>query len=238
MSFMEGSEPSKKRFSRAFYYLPTLLPPIGFVLILVGFLLSLHLYPALPTQMVVHWGILGQPDESLERETAAFIIPLLMLLLFLLSLFLPKIDPLRKNIALFRPYFAAFILLLLVFLLSLHIFLLLWNLGVSIPLIPFICLWLSVLFFYVGVLCEHTEQNWFIGIRNPWTLSSKRIWRRVNTAGGRAFKLASLVFLLGILFPTHTIFIVLLPVITVALYTLILSYKEFKKEEARGHGLS
>ncbi len=56
---------------------------------------------------------------------------------------------------------------------------------------------IGLLFYYIGVLMENAERNWFIGIRTPWTLSSDRVWRQTNRLGGRLFRAAGIAAMLG-----------------------------------------
>ncbi|MEM1515464.1 MAG: SdpI family protein [Candidatus Bathyarchaeia archaeon] len=42
----------------------------------------------------------------------------------------------------------------------------------------------------IGILCEDSKRNWFIGIRTPWTLSSDRVWEKTHRLGGKLFKTA------------------------------------------------
>jgi uncharacterized membrane protein len=92
----------------------------------------------------------------------------------------------------------------------------------------------SVLFYYAGVLTENAKQNWFIGIRTPWTLSSEAVWNKTHKLGGKLFKLAALIGLLGLLVPDYAIWMVIIPVLLVAAYTMVYSYVEFQKEAKSG----
>ena len=45
------------------------------------------------------------------------------------------------------------------------------------------------LFVVLGNLLGKVRPNWFVGIRTPWTLSSKLAWDRTHRAGGWVFVL-------------------------------------------------
>jgi uncharacterized membrane protein len=89
---------------------------------------------------------------------------------------------------------------------------------------------LGLLFFYIGILCENAKRNWFIGIRTPWTLSSDKVWDKTNKLGGKLFKIAGVVALFGIFFRSYTMYFVLVPAISFAVYTIVYSYLEYRKE--------
>ena len=93
---------------------------------------------------------------------------------------------------------------------------------------------LGLLFFYSGVLCENARRNWFIGIRTPWTLSSEKVWKKTHEIGGKLFKVAGMITLVGTFFPGYALFFVLVPALSVVTYVIIYSYVEYQKEGRRG----
>ena len=42
----------------------------------------------------------------------------------------------------------------------------------------------GALFVVIGSVLGRVRPNWFVGVRTPWTLSSKVSWERTNRAGG------------------------------------------------------
>jgi len=106
----------------------------------------------------------------------------------------------------------------------------LWNLGIEISPRVFFPVGLGLLFFYIGILCEHLRRNWFIGIRTPWTLSNDKVWEKTHKIGGRLFKIAGVATLFGALFQDYASLLILVPVILVAAYTFAYSYFEHQKE--------
>jgi uncharacterized membrane protein len=45
----------------------------------------------------------------------------------------------------------------------------------------------GALFLGVGSVLGKVRPNWFVGIRTPWTMSSKRAWVRTHRLGGFLF---------------------------------------------------
>jgi uncharacterized membrane protein len=129
-----------------------------------------------------------------------------------------------------RKYYDGFVILFFLFMLFVHLQVILWNLGLQIsPNVTF-PLAFGLLFFYIGVLCENSKRNWFVGIRTPWTLSSDKVWQKTHQVGGKLFKLAGVVSIVGIFFQTYAVFFMVVPVILVAVYTVVYSYVEYQKE--------
>jgi uncharacterized membrane protein len=93
---------------------------------------------------------------------------------------------------------------------------------------------LAILFYYTGILIENAKRNWFIGIRTPWTMSSDKVWDKTHKIGGKLFKIAGVFTLLAIFFESFAVFFIVVPVISISIYTIVYSYFEYKKENSHG----
>lgn len=113
---------------------------------------------------------------------------------------------------------------------TVHLQILLWNTGIQINPNAVIPLGIGLLFYYMGILTEKAERNWFVGIRTPWTLSSDRVWKRTNRLGGKLFRIAGIAAVFGAFSPEHAIYFILVPVLVVAGITVVYSYIEYQKE--------
>jgi len=199
------------------------------LIILLSFALAICLYPKMPSQMASHWSTKGEVDGYLSRFWGLFLMPLVFLILFLLFVFIPQIDPLKENIKKFRKYFDGFIMLIVLFLFYVYLLTLAWNLGWRFDMGKFIIPFLAILFYYCGILLGNAKRNWFIGIRTPWTLSSEEVWNKTHKIGGRLFRFVAPVVFLGVFFKDYAMFFILAPIILVSLYLIAYSYFEYKK---------
>ncbi len=199
------------------------------LIILVSFALAFWFYPQMPDEMASHWNAQGQVDGYMSKCWGLFLMPLMSLGLFLLFLFIPKIDPLKRNIEKFRKYFDWFIVLIIAFLFYIYLLSISWNLGykfdMGIMMIPAI----AVLFYFIGIMLQHAKRNWFIGIRTPWTLSSDVVWKKTHQLGSKLFKISAIIALAGILFNEYAIWIAIIPILASVLYLLIYSYFAYQK---------
>ena len=202
-------------------------------LIAASFLIGAYLYPHLPERMASHWDASGSVNGYMSRLWGLFLMPVISTFLFLALVLIPKIDPLRENIENFRGYFNVFILLLFGFLFYAYVLTLYWNLGYRFNIIQLMAPAFGLIIYYTGVMIKNAKQNWFIGIRTPWTLSSESVGNRTNRLAGRLFKLAGLLAALGTLFPGYAILLILAPVILAAVYPIIYSYRAYKVEMNR-----
>jgi len=188
------------------------------VIILFSFILSFYFYPQMPEEIVSHWNAQGQVDGYISKFLGLFLMPFILIGLALLFNVIPRIDPLKKNIEKFRRYYDGFIILFLLFMLSIHLHGILWNIGIEINPFVILPIGFGLLFFCIGILCENTKRNWSIGIRTPWTLSSDVVWDKTHKIGGKLFKIAGVIALVGVFFQSHVLFFILIPVISVTAY--------------------
>ena len=199
-------------------------------LALLSFAIGVYYYPQMPEQMASHWNAKGQVDDYLSKFWGLFLIPITLVGLALLFMAVPRIDPLRENIEKFRKYYDGFVILFMIFMVFVYLQTILWNVGIKLSPNVFLPIAAGIMFIGAGILCENTKRNWFIGIRTPWTLSSERVWDKTHRMGGKLFKIAGAISIVGILFQSYAVYFVLVPAILVAVYTVVYSYFEYKKE--------
>ncbi len=199
-------------------------------IIILSFVVGIYFYPRMPEKVASHWNIQGNVDAYMSKFWGLFLMPIVSIGLLALLILIPKIDPLKENVERFRKYFDGFIVLMIMFLFYIYLLTVFWNIGIRFNMGQFVMPALGILFYYVGILVENAKRNWFIGIRTPWTLSSEVVWNKTHKIGGKLFKFAGVVAFLGIVFPRYAIFFVIIPVISITVYTLIYSYFEYQKE--------
>lgn len=202
--------------------------------LIVTFLVTIAVYPTAPDRIVSHWNAAGEADGSLPKFWGLFLIPIIMTGFVALLAVLPRIDPHKKNYEKFQDYYDGFILLFALFLLAIQVQIILWSIGYQIsPNITFPIL-IGMLFIYLGFLLEHAEQNWFVGIRTPWTLSSTSVWKKTHEIGGKLFKIAGVISCFGIFAGVYALLFVLIPALLIAVITVAYSYYEYQKELKNG----
>ena len=203
-------------------------------LILVSFLIGAYLYTYMPEKMASHWDANGSVDGYMPKLWGLFLLPVISAILFLTFMLIPKIDPHKGNIERFRGHFDVFILLLFVFLFYIYMLIMLWNIGYRFNIIQLLAPAFGLLIYYAGIMMENSKQNWFIGVRTPWTLSSEVVWDKTNKFAGKLFKVAGVLAAMGLIFPKYAIFLILVPVILAAVYPIIYSYQKYQQEIKAG----
>jgi uncharacterized membrane protein len=205
---------------------------LSIFLVVLSFAIAVYFLPQMPERMASHWNAAGEADGTMPKAIALFIMPVISVLLLLLFALIPKIDPLKENIAKFRKYFDRFVLIIIAFFFYIYLLTIAWNIGYRYNLIAFLAPAFAVLFYYCGILVENAKRNWFIGIRTPWTMSSEKVWNKTHALGGKLFKACGIISLLGLFFQKLAIFFVIVPVVLVAAYLVVYSYLEYQRENA------
>ena len=199
-------------------------------MVLLSLAMAIYLYPMMPDRLASHWNAQGQVDGYVDKGWGMFLMPAISVFLLLLFLAIPKMDPLKENIAKFRKTFDIFVILILLFMLYVFCLTMIWNSGVMFDMVLALVPAFVGLFYYCGILVENAKRNWFIGIRTPWTIMNENVWNRTHRLGGKAFKLSALIAAIGLFFEGYAIWFVILPVLVSAAYLIAFSYFDYQKE--------
>lgn len=199
---------------------------IGLLVLLAAMVAAgVYLYQELPDQVATHWNAAGEADGYSGKFWGIFLTPALVAGLYVLYALIPRIDPLRANIHSFRAHYNAFFLGIAGFMTYLFLLQAAWNLGHRFDFGTAMLPACAVFLWLVGVLLTRAKRNWFVGIRTPWTLSSDKVWDKTHALGGRLFKGAAVITLLGIPFGGAVGFwFFIVPLIAITIITLLYSY--------------
>ncbi|TZE82816.1 SdpI family protein [Calorimonas adulescens] len=163
---------------------------LGFVAL--SFILTMIVYPILPDKMPVHWNYHGEIDSYAGKFQGAFMIPIMLLIFYPLFIYLPNIDPRRKNYKKFEGAYDTIIIAIFAFLTAMHVIVLSASLGYKIDMTAYMTIGLSLLFIILGNVLTRIRPNFFVGIKNPWTLSDDDVWKKTHRLGGWLFVLVGI----------------------------------------------
>lgn len=204
----------------------------SYLLIALSVLIGVFAYPYLPDQMPMHWNINGEVDGYWDKQYAAFFPPLLMIVLMVLFIFMPRIDPKKENYKKFSSSYTIFITIMNVFFLLLQSVTISYGLGVNIDISLVVNLGIGLLFIVLGNYLPRIKHNYFIGVRTPWTLANEKTWRKTHQLSGKLFVVAGILlvaisFLPGIYKFTGMLVVVVATVLisTIASYIFYNRYK-------------
>ncbi len=167
---------------------PTIKTELPAILIIISSaVLSIFFYYKLPEVVVTHWNFAGEPNGWMSRLWASVMLPAMTVGIYLLFLGLPYLDPKKERYANFAKIYHIFKNVILLFLVLIFLISNLNNLGYNLPINIYIPLLVGILFVIMGNYFGKIKQNWFIGIRTPWTLSSNEVWNKTHRMGGKLF---------------------------------------------------
>ena len=170
------------------------LPLIGIVL--APFIYLAIIWNTLPEKVPTHWNYKGEVDKWGDKYSLIALLFLLPVLTYVLMVVVPKIDPKKKIEQMGGKYYQLkFILVLFMSMLAFIILHLTQNPSVSSP--NLIAIPLGILFIALGNYFKVIQPNYFIGIRTPWTLESKEVWKLTHIMAGKLWIVGGLLIVLG-----------------------------------------
>jgi uncharacterized membrane protein len=204
------------------------LPLIGIVL--APFVYLAIIWNTLPEKVPTHWNYKGEVDKWGDRYSLIALLFFLPVLTYVLMLVIPKIDPKKKIEQMGGKYYQLkFILVLFMSTLAFIILYISVNQFTSSPNLIFIPI--GVLFIALGNYFKVIQPNYFIGIKTPWTLENKEVWKLTHILAGKLWIIGGLLIVLGSLTIDKSVFIYVF-IVTIAILTIvpvIYSYIKFKE---------
>jgi len=202
---------------------------LSVILIIIQFVIGIYLFPLMPERIAIHWNINGEADGYGPRLVGLFLIPAIELVLIPIFLMLPRIDPKASPERMIESY-EWFILLFTFYMFYVFGLSIAWNLGYRFDFLRLLVPMLGILFYGIGNILGKVEMNWFLGIRTPWTMSSREVWEDTHRVGGRLFKTSGLLAVGGVFFGGWlSLGLALLPIMFSGFYVIIYSYMKYKQ---------
>ncbi len=199
------------------------------ILILATFCLGIALYPRLPDQMAAHWNFAGNADGFMPKLPGTFFLPLTMLAVFGLYQWMITADPMKNNIVKSIKQFHHFLISIFIFFFYLFCLMMAWNLGYRFNMTQWIVPAVSMIFIAISHIIKDIQPNWTLGIKTPWTLSDKKVWRETHQWGSKMFRAASMVILAGVFLPQYLPYLFIAAILLAALVPTVYSYWKYKQ---------
>ncbi len=203
--------------------------PIIIIALIPALVLWLN-WQALPDQLPTHWNYKGVADDYGPK----YILPIITAGVYLLMLFIPLIDPRKKNYDIFSNTYYKLRIILVFFIAAISVATMAKGLGYNIQLNKMIHMAVTLMFVVLGNYMGNIRPNWFIGVRTPWTLENDEVWKRTHRLAGKLWFWGGLVaFILTFFIKIEDIGIVILGlVVPLAVVPIIYSYIIYKQIKA------
>jgi uncharacterized membrane protein len=204
------------------------------VLILAAVTASIIVYPQLPERMPTHWSASGDVNGWSSRLLGAWIVPLIMAVVWLVMRAIPHIDPRRANYANFAGTYDALVILVLLFMLVLHVIVLAAATGTPVRMDRIMMPLVGVFIAGIGFLIPRAAPNWFVGIRTPWTLTSDLSWEKTHKLGGPLFiAFGVLMIVAGFFAAEQAIWVLVTAAIALIGFLFAYSYQVWKTDPSK-----
>lgn len=179
----------------------------------------LIVWDQVPGEIPSHWNLSGEIDGYAKP----WVFPIILIGVYLLMLFIPRIDPRKQNYDIFsssyyRIRIGIITFLSLIFGISIAI-----STGIDFPMNRVIVIAVLALISFMGNYLGTIRPNWFIGVRTPWTLENEEVWRKTHLLAGRFWFWGGLLgILLMFLLPATLFFALLISIVVIISLTPIL----------------
>lgn len=185
--------------------------------------------PQLPEEMAIHFDPAGEPDGYMAKNLALVGGVALTAGIAVMFAVLPRIDPLGENFEEFQSVYDLSAVGIVAFLAYVHGLVLAYNLDVEFGMLQALAPAMAGLYLLVAVLIRRAEQNWFVGIRTPWTLSDERVWDRTHERVAPLFVVAAVFALAGVVVPEYAILFLVVPVSVIAFGATAYSFVVYRR---------
>ena len=204
------------------------LPIIAMVLL--PFVYLGYIWNSLPEQVPMHWNLKGEIDDWGSKYSLIGLVFLLPVLTYVLMLVVPKIDPKKRMESMGGKYDQfKFILVAFMSVVALVVIHISKNQKLSNP--NMIVILVGTLFAFMGNYFKVIKQNYFIGIKTPWTLESEDVWKLTHLLAGKMWVIGGIVIVIcSLVVPENINFYIFISITAViSIVPIVYSYLIYKK---------
>ena len=185
------------------------------ILIATPFAYLAYLWNSLPDKVPVHFNYSGEVDRY-GSKMALLLIPILLpLLTYLLMRLVPKIDP-KDQLKNMGGKYDKITLILVGFMSALSLFIIYTSANPEKMQINLISVLIGALFINLGNFMKTIKENYFVGIRTPWTLEDPEIWKATHKQAGYLMMIGGALLALAPLFVSNRYAMIFLMVVTLS----------------------
>jgi uncharacterized membrane protein len=204
------------------------LPIIGIVLL--PFVYLGYIWNSLPEQVPMHWNLKGEIDDWGSKYSLIGLVFLLPVLTYVLMLVVPKIDP-KKNMESMGGKYDQFKFILVAFMSVVVLLVMYISINQKLSNPNMIVILVGTLFVFMGNYFKVIKQNYFIGIKTPWTLESEEVWKLTHLLAGKMWVIGGiLIVIFSLVVPENLNFYIFISITAViSIVPIAYSYVIYKK---------
>ena len=154
----------------------------------------------MPDIIPTHFGPSGEQDGWGTKYTV-LMFPAITILVAVLAVPMMRLDPKEENYGRFEKYYYNFFFGFSLFFLAMEVLNIVIAMGININMGMIMCLVTGLLMIFVGNMMPKIKQNFYFGIKTPWTLADEENWFKTHRLAGKTFVFGGIAIALGTFVP-------------------------------------
>jgi uncharacterized membrane protein len=206
------------------------------VILIIPFILIAIYWNVIPEQIPLQWSLKGNVNRYGDKMSV-FDAPLINIIIAFGLYYLPRIDPRKQNYDFFPRAYRMVRLTLAVFFFAIFLVTISPALGITVNTKTFVQIGVPLLFLIIGNFLRSFRQNFFAGIRTPWTLDNPEIWNRTHKLASWIWTVGSLAIILIKIFVgnwEYFSFLFTIYIVLIFLIPIVMSYVYYKRLPSKG----
>lgn len=200
------------------------------LLMMIVLVVSIALYPTLPEKIPSHWNIKGEIDAYSSKLFGVLGINLMNIGMYFLFIILPNLDPRRENYIKFGSAYNVIRYVFHLFFVMMQIVILTASFGYKVEVDFLVTVGVGIMFVFLGNIMGKIKQNYFVGIKTPWTLTDERVWVKTHRFSAPLWVIGGFIVIASAFFGGMASFITLMVVvIIITIIPFVYSYRCFKE---------
>lgn len=153
------------------------------VVILIPMLIGVIFWNRLPEKMVTHFDTYGEPNGWSSKPFAVFGLPLFLFVINIICAVTTETDPRRSSYPQKMMKLIYWIPAVVSWVCAFSIYG--YSLGLKMAdLGKYTTIFMGVVFFVIGNYLPKVKQNYFLGIKLPWTYADEDNWNKTHRLAG------------------------------------------------------
>ena len=200
------------------------------IITLLPIVVGLFYWNRLPDKMATHFDMEGTPNGWSSKWFAVIGIPIFLALVNVLCTILTETDPRRHKYPekmMKLVYWICPVISWICAGVTIS-----YGLGIEFLAMPkFGSLFIGMLFVIIGNYLPKVKQNYYMGIKLPWTYSDEENWNRTHRMAGKLWVVGGMIILLNVFLGISglEILILILMIVIPTVYSFLYSRKKDKE---------
>lgn len=201
-------------------------------LILLMVIANIIFYGYLPANIPIHWNIYGQIDSYMAKNIGIWLMPIISIVMVIFFKYIPSFDPKKSKYKLFQKEWNIMQTAILGFLVYMHFLMLYFAVYPGANFMNIFFVGFGTFFVLIGNYMSKIRQNYFIGVRTPWTLDNEDNWNKTHRYASWCFVITGIITIIEAFVLWLPAVIIFSSIIISAIFPILYSFLLYKKKES------